>query len=301
MGLRFRRSISLWGGTRINLSKSWLWVSTWIKWLRVWVWSKWAYTSAGIPWTWLYSMNYMKNKKTATSDVDTGKLWIWCLTLIGLIILIANPPLGIFLFIVWWIIYYFWAKTPKNQIKNKLAKARIYFAKNDYENSITLLNEILIIDSNNLDVIYLLWSCYHNIGKYKEAIPYFEQVLLKNWEDLNSSMLLSNCYYQAKKYKEAILLLQKIPEDFEKYITVIQILWACFFAQKKYDLAIEVFKKAPLQKRSLDDDLMSVHYNLGLVYEESWDKKNALKHFKKVYAQNTEYRDVNNKINSLEK
>ncbi len=71
--------------------------------------------------------------------------------------------------------------------------------------------------------------------------------------------------------------------------------------QKQYDLAINVFKKAPLLKRNLDDDLLDIHYNLALVYEESGDKQNALKHFKRVYAEKISYKNVEEKIKDLEK
>lgn len=68
---------------------------------------------------------------------------------------------------------------------------------------------------------------------------------------------------------------------------------------QSYDLAIEVFKKAPLMKRNLDETLLELHYNLGLVYETSGDKNNALKHFKKVYAYDMNYKSVKGKIDGI--
>ena len=85
----------------------------------------------------------------------------------------------------------------------------------------------------------------------------------------------------------------KIPENFEKYIKVIQLQWLSFHKKWQTDIAIEIFKKAPLLKRNLNDDLLEVHYNLAILYKEINDIKNAIKHLKKVYAFDMNYRDVN--------
>ena len=218
--------------------------------------------------------------------------------LVWLIIVgITNPAFGIILLII----YYFWSKTPKQQAKKKLAKARKFFNQQDYEEAIKLLNEARKLDSENNNVIYLLGGSCHNFEKYKKAINPFKNFLSKFPEDINVQMALANCYYKTEKYKEAITILQKVPEDFEQYLKIIQLLGACFHAQKKYDLAINVFKRAPLQKRKLDNDLMEVHYNLALIYKDSGNKKNALKHFKKVYAQDIGYMDIDKEIEMLEK
>ena len=307
MGFQFRKSISLGKGARINLSKKGVGFSAGVKGARIGVGSKGAYTSTSIPGTGLYSVNYInKGKKssgtpTSAQSSSSGNAGMGFLIIIGIIVLIVNPVLGFILFAIGGIAYYYWSKNPKQQAKKRLEKARKFFNQQNYEEATELLNEARDLDSENNDVVYLLGASYHNSEQYEKAIEPLKNFLAKFPEDIDVQMLLSNSYYKTEKYKEAIAILQKVPEDFEQYLTIIQLLGACFHAQKKYDLAIDVFKKAPLQKRKLDSDLLEVHYNLALIYEESGDKKNALKHFKKVYAHDVEYREVSDKIESLEK
>lgn len=72
-------------------------------------------------------------------------------------------------------------------------------------------------------------------------------------------------------------------------------------SQNKFDLAIEVFKRAPLQKRNLDEKLTEIHFNLAIALENSGAQKDALKHYKKVYAKAIDYRDVADRIERLTK
>ena len=307
MSWRFRKSISLSKRLRLNIGKKGFGVSAGVKGLRVGVGSKGVYTSAGIPGTGLYSVNYAgKNSKSSGRTISnssgsmTGCLFV-ILGIVGLILLILVPVVGFPLLIIGGIIYYFWSKQPKQKAIQKFTRAENFFNQQNYEEAIVLLNEANQLDKDNYDVIRLLGSTLHNSEKYDEAIKYFKNFLVTNPTDIDTQIIYANCLYKIKKYKEAINVLQKLPEDFELNLKVIQLLGACFAAQKQFDLAISVFKKAPLQKRNLDDDLMELHYNLALIYEESGDENNALKHFKKVYAENVGYRDVAQKIENLAK
>ncbi len=314
MSWRFRKSISLGKGLRLNIGKKGLGLSAGVKGLRVGMGSKGAYTSAGIPGTGLYSVNYHGKGSKSSSKMSiesNGTLEVYstiikrCFTIIfgivDFILLVSFPLVGIPLLIIGGIAYYFWAKRPKQQAKRKLAKARKIFNQQNYDKVIALLKEANQLDKENYDVIHLLGGALNNSEKYDEAIEYLRTFLASNPTDINTQIVLANCFYKTKQYKEAINILQKLPEDFELNLKVIQLLGACFAAQKQFDLAINVFKKAPLQKRNLDDDLIELHYNLALIYEESGDKNNALKHFKRVYSENISYKDVAQKVESIEK
>lgn len=303
MGWTFRKSMLLGKGIRLNIGKRGLGISAGVKGFRVGVGSKGTYTSVGIPGTGLYSVNYSKN-----SNVSTGKsaaLSKGCLSLVLVILvlslLISVPPVGFPLVIIGGTVYYLWLKKPKQQANQKLQKARKFFNQQNYEEAINLLTEAHELDNSNYDVIRLLGASLHNSEKFDESIRYLEIFLEKYPLEADLRLNLANCLYRTGKYGDAIGILQKLPEDCDQNLKVIQLIGACFAAEKKYDLAINVFKKAPLLKHNLDKDLMEVHYNLAILYEESGDKMNALKHFKKVYAQDSEYRDVTKKMEALDK
>ena len=307
MGWRFRKSISLGKGVRLNIGKKSLGISAGIKGARIGTGSRGAYSSFGIPGTGIYSINYLNKKspklnKTSsmTTNYNNQSFGLGCsafiIGTIELILLFTIPPLGLILVIASFIALYFWNKSPKQKAKNMLNKARRLLDKNNFEESITMLNEAKKLDANNTIIDLVLGSALHDYGKYEDAIKYLKNYLYSDPNSLGTTIVLANCLYKTKQYKEAIEILQKLPDEQEVDLQVIQLLGACFAALKQYDLAISVFKKAPLQKRNLDEALKELHYNLGVIYEQSGDKNNALKHFKRVYAEDTNYRDVAEKI-----
>ena len=104
MGTRFRKSISLSKGVRLNIGKRGIGVSAGVKGLRVGAGPKGLYTSAGIPGTGVYSVNYastkadanqpgaaLQEKQTETSpSVDSLKTGlIVCLALAGMLAFIV--------------------------------------------------------------------------------------------------------------------------------------------------------------------------------------------------------------------
>ncbi len=307
MGWRFRKSLSLGKGIRLNVGKRGLGLSAGVKGLRVGFGNRGVYTSAGIPGSGLYTVNYFgrgskySGKIITKSGSSLGGVFILILGIIGFIFAISIPAVGFPLLIIGGVAYYFWSKQPKQRARRKLAKARKFFNQQNYDEAITLLKEANELDKENYDVIRLLGGVLHNSEKYDKAIEYLKSFIASNSTDIETQIILANCFYKTKQYKEAIGILQKLPENFELNLKVIQLLGVCFAAQKQFDLAINVFKKAPLQKRNLDDDLVEIHYNLALIYEESGDKNNALKHFKRVYSENINYKDVAQKVENLEK
>lgn len=306
MGFRFRKSISLGKGIRLNVGKKGLGISAGVKGFRVGVGSRGAYTSSSIPGTGISWVNYAKGNKTnnipsnnpsqASQGFSPG-----CLLVIIAVLLIAFlHVIGIVLVIIGAVIYYFWANQPEQKAKRLLTKAKKIFSNQNWGQTITLLQEANKLDPKNIEVIHLLGGCFYNFEKFEDAAKYLEEYNKIEQFNYNAQLVLATCFYRLEKYQEAIDILQTFPSEESENLKVIEVMGMCFAGEKKYDIAINVFKKAPLLKRNLDDDLIELHYNLALVYEESGDKKNAIKHFKKVYAVDTDYKDVSEKLQKLE-
>lgn len=307
MAWRFKKSLSLGGGLRLNIGKKGLGLSAGVKGLRFGVGSRGAYSSVGIPGTGLYSVSYMKGTKAAKGQIQNGNVvslarcFMVALFLMGIFLLVAGQVSGLIPIFSGGIIYYFWRNRPKQQIQRKLAEIKTLLDSQNYEEAIRLAREARGLDKDNDDLLLLLGSLLKDAGKYDEGIEVLKDYVARNTDDFDAQLILANCYYNAKRFHDAIGLLQKFPEERENDIRVIQLLGTCFATEKKYELAVNVFKKAPLQKRNLDADLMGVHYSLGSIYEKMGDKKNALKHFGKVYAVDIGFREVAEKMRTLER
>lgn len=303
MGLRFSKSFKIAPGVRLNMSKSGLGMSAGVRGARVGFNSRGSYTSVGIPGTGIYSTSYSKSgrkTRSSTSRVTSsgqssggGKLLLW---LIAIVVGIAFPPLGVIMVIGAVIYYYQRNKSPKYQAEQRIKKATTLFQEQKYAEAEPLLLEAAHIYPENTETDFLLGGVYHNQGKYKEAAPYLEKAHQQDLTHEGTLVSLANCYFSLGEFDKVIPLMQNFPGGWENNLKALQLLGLSFSNKKQHDLAIEVFKKAPLTKRNLDDGLLELHYNLGLVYDAAGQKANAQKHFKKVYTYNMSYKDVLSKI-----
>jgi len=249
---------------------------------------------------WIEDFSKMKHQNSSTfnsfGNWNCVGIFLWIL---WIIFWIAIPPLGIIFLIVYFVVRSKKSKTPQAQIKKKMIEAKKFLSERNYDEAIRVYKEAEKIDEQNYEIIVMLGAALHDSGAFKEAIKYLNQALSIRQDTPRIQLILGSAYYKICDFNKAINILQKIPDDFDDNLKVIQLIWASFAAQKKFDLAIDVFKKAPLLKRNLDENLIELHYNLAMIYEESWDISNALKHYKKVYACDIEYRDIATKMDKL--
>jgi len=275
----------------------------WVCGARVGFNSRGSYTSVGIPGTGIHSTTYSKTGRKARSSGGRtanpsqssggGKLLLW---LIAIVVGIALPPLGVVMVIGAAIYYYQRNKSPKYQAEQRIKKATTFFQEQKYAEAEPLLLEAANIHPENTETDFLLGGVYHNQGKYKEAAPYLERAHQQDPTHEGTLVSLANCYFSLGEFDKVIPLMQNFPGGWENNLKALQLLGLSFSNKEQHDLAIEVFKKASLTKRNLDDGLLELHYNLGIVYDAAGQKANAQKHFKKVYAYNMNYKDVLSKI-----
>ncbi len=187
----------------------------------------------------------------------------------------------------------------RHKLNQKIKKVNELFEGGRFEEATLLLKEAYQLDKTNLNVLEVLGTSLHNQEQYEEAIEYLNKLINSGQNALKFKIMLANCYYNMEQYDEAIEILQKL-KNYDSSLKVIQILGASFAAQKDYDSAIEVYKKAPMNNPDLVEELIDLHYNLGISYEGNGDLENALKHFYNVYAVDKNYRDVAFIISDLE-
>ncbi len=102
MGFRFRKSVSLFPGVRLNIGKKGLGISAGVKGARVGVGSKGAYTSVGIPGTGISSVNYIGKGKKQAQDAVTlqkpkGSALLGFLLLVAIVTAFIQPVVGLLL------------------------------------------------------------------------------------------------------------------------------------------------------------------------------------------------------------
>lgn len=258
------------------------------------------------------------------------KIFIWIVSIALIFVFI-----GIFTTIGLIIYTYSQKKKPKNIFKKNFLNGVISARTGKFETAINNLNIAENIEPNNRYLIDLKGVCLYKLEDFENARKYFEKLdkiehtertgillsetyrkidnpeyypkiinlnkeFLKNNPTDTETFFLTGYYlYKIGKYDQAITFLQKISEDEELYLQSLNAIASCFYEKKEFDSAIQVLQKAPLRKQRLDDDLKNIHYSLGCIYQETNDKKNALKHFKKVMIEDINYKDIKKRINEL--
>ena len=106
---------------------------------------------------------------------------------------------------------------------------------------------------------------------------------------------------------EAIGEFQKVVKGTQKgkfppnFLQACSLLAVCFMDKGMPAIAVKWYKRA-LELPDLDEEsTLALQYDLGVAYEQAGDSRNALERFSEVYSQNIDYRNVAEKIRTLQK
>ena len=201
------------------------------------------------------------------------------------------------IYLIAWLI---WRSRPRQQSMRRVRKAVKALEKNQTGPALKQLQEAHLLNPSNNDALYwlgLLLSAQQRHEEAEEALslvadrvpglPEVETALVKAYVALNDS---ENAIFHAQR------LLDVAPYEPETLL----VLADAFESAGRIDLAIQSLEQAPLQKRTLTDELVQIHYRLGMLYERQGDSDRALGHFKRVYARDITYRDVRTRVAKLE-
>ncbi|GEA16296.1 hypothetical protein E308F_25400 [Moorella sp. E308F] len=326
MGWRFRKSIRIAKGVRLNLSKRGVGLSVGGKGFRVGIGPRGAYTSTSIPGTGLYSINYFgKNKSrdfskaeqnvssqpkiegynldippelaTSTTYTSLGCLWF----LISVIFLFIWWPLGV----LGIIIQIAWASksanSPTGKAKNHFLQGKIALQKGEWQKALEEFLKVLEIKPEIILLYREIAFLYRRLDNPEEAAKYFEKYLASYPDDAVIKLNYASTLGITKQYHKAIEILQSLPPEMKQELVVINALASAFLGLNKPELALEVLEKGPVRSRkSMDEQMKLFRYLLGITYKELGENNKAIKQFYKIYVEDTEYEDVKALLKELD-
>lgn len=322
MAWRFRKSISLGKGVRLNLGKKGIGVSAGVKGFRVGVNSKGVYRSMSIPGTGLYNQEYIKSNKnsgkstaSASSSITSSETPVYnnspSSSIPGQLMYSTNlfyvmMAVSFILLFIWWqvsivgfiaaIIYYNQSENTKT--KKLYTSAQAAVSSGNTTVALENFKKVSLYDPTiNLDLE--LAAAHSSSGNKVEAIKYYENSLQSNPNDETLKYKLIEEYYESGNYDKAVTAIQNLPPEDKQQLPMINMLGSAFLKLNKPDLALEVLLTGPTRKRKMTDDLMKFRYLLGLTYNALGETKKALNQFKKVYVENKDYEDVSELIEKL--
>ncbi|NSW84216.1 MAG: DUF4236 domain-containing protein [Syntrophothermus sp.] len=325
MGWRFRKSIKIAKGVRLNLSKRGLGVSVGGKGFRVGIGPRGAYTSASIPGTGLYSINYFGKRKSrdlpkaaqkasappeiegynvdmppelAGSSTSTALGCLWFL--ISVMFLFIWWPLGVAGIVsqIAWSARSF--NSPTGKAKNYFLQGKMALQKGEWQPALEAFLKVLEVKPEVNSLCREVAFLYRRLDNPEEAVKYFEKYLASYPEDAVTRLNYAVTLGTVRQYQKAIEVLQGLPLEMKEELAVINALASAFLGLNKPELALEVLEKGPVRSRkSMDEQMKLFRYLLGLTYKQLGETEKALKQFYKIYAEDTDYEDVRDLLKEL--
>ncbi|SMP64200.1 DUF4236 domain-containing protein [Anoxynatronum buryatiense] len=314
MGIRFRRSISLGKGARLNLSKGGLGISVGGKGARVGLGPRGAYTSAGIPGTGLYAINYAgKSKQRKNTPVNKRteapvmnaqlpappeiKTSLPTILLIASILLLPVGGLGAIGLVIYALL---WFKSPKWKANRHYREGKKYYLKAQHKEALDELVKVQELMPETYSIYPLMADSAYHLAKHDKVIHYYEAYLERDPNDYMVRFNYGLALSEIGKYEEAVRELQQMPEEMAKELPLLIALGNALLESGKPEQAVAVLETGPTRKQNMDGLMKMFRYILGCAYQGSGDVKKAVKQFQKVAAFDINYEDVSTRLAELE-
>jgi tetratricopeptide (TPR) repeat protein len=134
-------------------------------------------------------------------------------------------------------------------------------------------------------------ALFHELGNVGKAADLFERT--------GQTFRSGEAAARAGEREKAISLLQRVPPSDENYRAAIELLARLFIETGRPALAIEKLRKSigsePISAATLD-----FHYWLALANEAAGARAEALELYKRIQAEDLQYRDVNQRVTRLQ-
>lgn len=336
MGFRFRKSIKLGKGIRLNVSKRGVGISGGMKGFRVGVGPRGVRTTTSIPGT---GISYVKeksfkgnkqNKEKPRIDVQSKASYSSYLPqevpkelksnqyhlqsilgFIGIAFIFGSfKSLGFFVIGIF-LIYAkgVWRKRTDIVTKN-YRDAVNYYKTHKYHQCIEAINQVLTDSRASQDLLLVQAECYLELDQIDKAYEiyqkYFQRVHPASLSPLDYWTPMANAIAIALDKKDddfALMLTEVLPEDEIQDIDFS--LWKnffkghCFIIKEQYDAAVEAFKKAIGRKRRMHEPYIDCHYYMAIAYAKLGKNSLAHQHFQRVYAAKSNYKNISAIIEAI--
>lgn len=328
MGFSFRKSVKLGKGVRLNLSRSGVGVSYGVKGLRVSQSTRGTYLNAGSGGMY-YRTKLGKNGTHSKADTSSSSyharqdeefvienkenaLFQQYLTeernklkkdiilfIVFFTLFILTVPFLAFVNLIYSIcvIANKYNSAEKVAVKRILDEGLKYYRDSNTDKTIEYMNLVSEIAPNKTNYCKnIIFRLYKKQGEWQTALDFItEQNIPVEKDDLKE------LYQKLNMHDDVIHILQNeySKEEKDARPTLYADLAEAFISLNKPDIALEALLNGPTAKRKMTDELCAFRYALGLCYELLGKPKDAKKHFDKVYAYNSNYKEVARKIKEM--
>ncbi len=202
------------------------------------------------------------------------------------------PPFWPISFVTWMV----WRSRPTQKSMRLVHKAIKSIEKGQQGVALKQLQDAHYLDPSNNDALYWLGFLLKRLNRTEEAADALSLVSerVPGLEEVEAALV--DIYIAMGEPEGAVYHAQRLL-DVAPYahFTLLKLADA-YEANNQATLAVEALKRAPLHKPTLTDELVAIHYRLGLLYEAQNDAELARQHFERVYARDITYKDIRTRM-----
>lgn len=327
MGFRFRRSIRIAPGLRLNLSTRGIGLSAGVRGLRVGLGPRGPYVSAGIPGTGLYGYWPLGGRTRRGAPRRAGGApeatpapppvcgrplpahpaagWAGLLILGGLVLLFtALAPLGVFALLAAMALIALGSRTPAWRAHDEESRAMRLYRQGLARGDLALLERALEHTMRCLALApaaerahYVAGACLLELDRPEEAVEHLKRV-----EGDNPALLLRRlqAYARLERHREVLETLRRLPQDLQDSLPLRNLRAVAHLGLGEPEVALEVLRAGPVRRRiEGDPDLLALHYLIGRCHEALGNKAAARRAYARVVAAEPEYADARERLEAL--
>ena len=160
-----------------------------------------------------------------------------------------------------------------------------FHKKNKFENALEIYLELLSNDKSNVNLLYLIGTCYIQTKKPELAINYLEKTIELDNKHIAAYNNLGGAYFEIKRIDDSIKIYKQLFKLNPNYKLAKNNIANCYFEQKKYDEALKIYQSLIKE----DPNNYVVYNNIGNVYNNLNNIKLAIFNYNKSIKINNNY------------
>ncbi|MCP4131583.1 MAG: tetratricopeptide repeat protein [bacterium] len=173
-----------------------------------------------------------------------------------------------------------------------------FYRQNDHRRVKDHLMKAVILDPKLIDCYLPLGVSCYKISDYEKAEQYLVKSLEQRGDHTEAEYYLGSIYQMGKNYESAVSMFENARKN-RKYLTLsLYSLAEMAFDKNQYGQAIDYLEQGLKQLKEKTDHAYAYRYMLAECYELENKIEEAVYHWKKVAADNANYRSTNLKLES---
>ena len=227
--------------------------------------------------------------------------WVIWMLISGIILCFKNLYGGLALIAISVIIFFLYKRSSSNISATFYNIALDCINKEDMVKAKEALHEAIKYNGENKIAYILLSSIYYKEGNFKETIDNILKSKVLEAENSKYNYLVGACYFHIEDYKNSIKYLRLVKYEDSNPMKHIRdtLLAKAYCLNEEYNQAFKIFNRISNIADEFKGDLLEFNYFLGLTYLKVGEKDKAARELKKVFKENTNYKDIENLINEL--